>query len=521
MADSLKLVAGNLRNKRVTRKLHQRNGRNVSFSTINNNGEAYFNSTKNIFEQHHQELQQQPLTAEALSTSQQQQQQEKVDEEGQQTQQKQSQSEREEEEEEQQEQPQSQQEEQSDEIDLQDIVTYQSDNRSLVFAWAYILETQRKDQLEEFQRLNHNNIKRLTTASPTSLAENLDHNAAKLLLRYSDLNKEDLLLMRLLLSRIVNTISPSLARRTRMLIGRDVYTTLVTRCAPRLSHDPFDEAIEKSMNTIIDSYVENGSIAAQIAICDIKSGLLKQEPGSSHLITVKALEFVVTHLEAWTKTGKTSEADYYGRFCCLFDLIFMDTDIKMTSGDTTSITTKAFRTSNEKQFGFNSKNGICGRKIDGIIMHKDLELCLCECKPLSASPFILTKQLVKNLRSNGCIHHHLQSLSDQDEQVEEITGVMYVICDIDDVLVASKVGDLVIPTESYDLESFKKTIALLFHLKKQLKCLLKKYRPRQLQRKRDILYTVDESSPPSSPASMYQSTVNPAIYFSPSKHVCH
>jgi hypothetical protein len=42
---------------------------------------------------------------------------------------------------------------------------------------------------------------------------------------------------------------------------------------------------------------------------------------------------------------------------------------------------------------------------------------------------------------------------------------MYVICDIDDVLVVSKVGDLVIPMERYGLESFKKTNALLFDLK--------------------------------------------------------
>jgi hypothetical protein len=44
-------------------------------------------------------------------------------------------------------------------------------------------------------------------------------------------------------------------------------------------------------------------------------------------------------------------------------------------------------------------------------------------------------------------------------------GVIYVLCDIDDALVASMVGNLTIPTECYDLGSFKETIALLFDLK--------------------------------------------------------
>lgn len=73
---------------------------------------------------------------------------------------------------------------------------------------------------------------------------------------------------------------------------------------------------------------------------------------------------------------------------------------------------------NERDFGTPTKNSVCGRKIDGIIGHKDLELCLSECKPMSASPFTVLKQQTKNLRSNGCIHHHLKSFSDSNEEVE-------------------------------------------------------------------------------------------------------
>ncbi|SAM01058.1 hypothetical protein [Absidia glauca] len=412
----------------------------------------------------------------------------------------------------------------SDEIDLENIVAHQPDHRALLFAWAYLLETGNKEGLRDFMELNDHGIQHLAAALPASLGERLDQGATKLLMRHTDLDKEDLVLVRLLLSRIVNTMSSSLARKTSKVIGRDVYENLVSLRATRLSREPLDKPTEESLDTIIDLCIEKGSVAAEIAICGIKSRLLEQDPKSSHLIAVKALEYVVTHMEVWAKVEKTSEAAHYGRFCCLFEVIFMDTDIRMTSGDTTSTTTKAFRMINERDFGTPTKDSVCGWKIDGIIGYKDLELCLSECKPMSASPFTALKQQTKNLRSNGRIHHHLKLFSDPNEEVEVYgldwhgnNGVMYVLCDIDDALVASKVGNLTIPTECYDLGSFKETIALLFDLKKHLQSLLRKYRPRQLQRKRDIARAFDDSSPPSTPPSMYQATNDPAIFFSPAK----
>ncbi|KAI8093709.1 uncharacterized protein BX664DRAFT_112916 [Halteromyces radiatus] len=83
----------------------------------------------------------------------------------------------------------------------------------------------------------------------------------------------------------------------------------------------------------------------------------------------------------------------------------------ISSGDTTSSSTKAIRKYNEELFGHAPKNGIFGRKIDDIICYHDLELSLCECKPTSVSSSTLLKQQVKNLRSNSCVFHHLYSLS--------------------------------------------------------------------------------------------------------------
>ncbi|SAM01057.1 hypothetical protein [Absidia glauca] len=52
----------------------------------------------------------------------------------------------------------------------------------------------------------------------------------------------------------------------------------------------------------------------------------------------------------------------------------------------------------------------------------------------------------------------------------------------------------------------------------RLKSRLNKYRLRQLQRKRNIECAFNDSSPPSTSPSRYQSTENPAIFFSPAKH---
>ncbi|CAO3575865.1 unnamed protein product [Absidia cylindrospora] len=414
------------------------------------------------------------------------------------------------------------QDQETDDIDLQELVAYQTHHQSLLFAWAYLLEADNKTELATFLNINTHNINDLISNTADTASRKLDQGAAKLLQRYSELENDDILHLRLLLSRIVNTMSPSLAQRTKQLLGRDLFENLTCLSLERYSDEPLDEDISSMYDTIIDMYQEEGPDDTDIFICTTKIGLIKNKPRSSQLIALKALEFVLTHLPSWMKPGKTSEADHYGRVCGLFEIIFMDTDIKLTSGDTASTTTKSFRTLHEKQFGFNAKNTIRGRKIDGIIGHKDLELSLSECKPATGTSGTLIKQLVKNLRSNACIHRNLQSLSPTDEEVEVYGldwhgnhGVLYMLYDVDDVLVVSKLGDLVIPLEPYDLATFKDTISLLLNLKECLKKQLKKFRPLHLKRKRDFHCALNDASPPSSPFTAHSS--NPLIYFSPAK----
>ncbi|KAI8333962.1 hypothetical protein BC941DRAFT_108664 [Chlamydoabsidia padenii] len=197
------------------------------------------------------------------------------------------------------------------------------------------------------------------------------------------------------------------------------------------------------------------------------------------------------------------------------------------SGDTASTSTKAIRTYNESMFGYASKNGIFGRKIDGIICYQDLELSLCECKPPSVSSSTLLKQQVKNLRSNSCEFHHLQSLSPEFDDLHIYgmdwignNGTMYVMINIDNVMVAASVGKLIIPDDPMELDNIKTTISLLLSLKNHLLTLTRKYRPLQQERKRrlDALDDEDSSSGYRTPPNVRRTSDSPLIFFSPIKH---
>ncbi|CAO3599447.1 unnamed protein product [Absidia cylindrospora] len=282
------------------------------------------------------------------------------------------------------------------------------------------------------------------------------------------------------------------------------------------------------MDDIIHAYHEKGIIAAKIKLCDVKKQMLLSRPRSNSLIAIEALEYIVSHIETWNKPGKSSEADYYARFSGLFEVVFQDVNIKLTSGETTSTSTKAIRTYNESLFGHTSKNGVFGRKIDGIICYQDLELCLCEYKPPSVSSSTLLKQHIKNLRSNSCVYHHLQALSPESDDLHiygmdwrGTNGTMYVMKSIDDVIVATNVGNLVIPDDPMELDCIKTTLSQLFSLKSHLLVLTRKYRYLQQARKRRLedLEDLDDEDPTgfTTPPTMRRTSDSPLVFFSPMK----
>ncbi|SAM04484.1 hypothetical protein [Absidia glauca] len=454
--------------------------------------------------------------------------------------------------------PSSQQAEQKDDVDSDDQVCLQPDTRKLLLKLAYYFEGGELEKLDKLLHINKETMDEILDSSQTTFGGMLDAEAGKMLRNHGEIkDKTDLLTyysheynilyLRLILSHIVSDISSSMSHRLKRCLGRNGFDGLITntlKCFD-LDRQELDRDTEAVMDGIIEVYHEEGIIEAKTKLCDVKKKLLASCPRSNSLIAIEALEYIVSHIESWKKPGKLSEADYYARFTSqiliclhrqppfpilpksgLFEVVFQGIDIKMTSGETTSTSTKAIRTYNESLFGHTSKNGVFGRKIDGIIGYQDLELCLCEYKPLSVSSSTLLKQQVKNLRSNSCVYHHLQALSPESDDLYIYgtdwhggDGTMYVMKNFDDVLVATNVGKMVIPDDPMELDCIKSTISLLFGLKKHLLSLTRKYRPLHRAKKRQ-LEDLDNDEDPSgftTPPNMHSQSDSPLIFFSPMK----
>ncbi|SAL98760.1 hypothetical protein [Absidia glauca] len=394
------------------------------------------------------------------------------------------------------------------ELEEEDIdICLQPDPLKLLNLLAYLLEAGEKTKEKKLIDINTDNINSIITSSEATLAAVMNAKSAEMLLNYDKLDqKEDLLFLRLCLSHIITTVPSTLSQRTKNLIGSDEYNDLKLRAQRlfELYHQPLAPTLINRLDSVVNAYTMDGLVAARIALCNMKNELLFSDPYGDALIALDCMESVVILIETWNVHVKSLEADYYVRFLLLFDYVFRGTNIKMTRsdsgddsgddiGDTASTATKNVRAHNEKLFAKTTKRSVCDGKIDGIIAYKDLELSLCEFKPLSVSLLPLLEQHVKNIMTSSCIFRNLESLRTDPQHHHHHNygldfngnvGTMFILCSIDGVMVATEVAELIIPYDPYDLVVMKNTIALLFDLKTHMKKLAQTFRPLQEKSKR-------------------------------------
>ncbi|ORZ04107.1 hypothetical protein BCR42DRAFT_199860 [Absidia repens] len=208
------------------------------------------------------------------------------------------------------------------------------------------------------------------------------------------------------------------------------------------------------------------------------------------------LEHVVEGIDDWLITQDESELTLYRRFGSILDILLRHTKIYLADGETISEASSRTMRYNECIYGHSrttttTTNNVFGRRIDLIIKsskEKSIELCTNEWKRQQADANLAIHQQNKNIRLNCAILSHLQSLKYPSKVPFTVAmdwlgtvGYMYILVDVEGTFVARNIGQVIMPRTLLNLKEFKRTLDLLFALKRflvdlgyQMECALQK-----------------------------------------------
>jgi hypothetical protein len=231
------------------------------------------------------------------------------------------------------------------------------------------------------------------------------------------------------------------------------------------SADLFDQIATKA--------AANGACVGDVLamLDDAMRPLLRNNRHTQEYRVLKIIQYIIETAEDWDLTD--SETTVYRRVASIMDHLFRFTGIKLADGETASDCTKDARQFNEIIYDGSSQSTMHGRKIDLLLKQKndgehDIELSSNEFKRRCVTPNCAIIQQCKNLRVNGAILGHMESL-DQDRRPGHIVamdwvgnvGYMFMLANVNDVYVAKKICILRLPKSLADVASFKSTLLSL------------------------------------------------------------
>ncbi|CAO3681609.1 unnamed protein product [Rhizopus stolonifer] len=204
-----------------------------------------------------------------------------------------------------------------------------------------------------------------------------------------------------------------------------------------------------------------------IRITTATNGLLidnKRKSDSYKML--KVLDIVAEYMDK-SIDDQSSELTFYRRFAMLLDFVFCDLDMTLDDGEVVAEATKM-----AQQQSAHDVTSFFGRKIDLLLRIKGLKVVLASNEWKSAkTKHMYIQQQSKNFRSNCSILNGLfiQSNGNVNKLVAidfiGTTGYMYCLTLQDNVYVANTISTLLLPTDITHLESFKKTVRVLFKWK--------------------------------------------------------
>ncbi|KAI8087762.1 uncharacterized protein B0P05DRAFT_532205 [Gilbertella persicaria] len=296
--------------------------------------------------------------------------------------------------------------------------------------WWYSLSEQKDvDVVWAKAKRDVENIQRMKTTNPRCL---LDKMAVKLLNNFSNLSKDEIFVLKLALSHIVDFLDEDLLDIYKKNI--DPFFWKVVVCEVQTLREDGDDAAAAEEERLVRDFfeqvvkkVKEGIEEAQIFVAEKKIRLLKEKKGSTfEFDLVLAAEYIVSNIEEWRKKDKKTEAEVVSRLSDVLKALFRNTKLNLIIGETCAECTKTTRKSSEASFSGGSSSSYCrsessgssnasknvfGRKVGLTIRgEENVKLALCEFK--AGRDFsLLKKQEGKNLRLNQCV---LEDLKDSN-----------------------------------------------------------------------------------------------------------
>ncbi|SAM07081.1 hypothetical protein [Absidia glauca] len=260
-------------------------------------------------------------------------------------------------------------------------------------------------------------------------------------------------------------------------------------------------------------------MAAIEAKVDIKESTL--------MIILDILDHILNMVEYSTWTNDETEAEYLDYWKPIFRTLFRGSpEIHLRTGEMACRATKYDRQINELEHG-NTRKSVAGRKIDLLVQSVDgdntFELTSVEFKPMGVSDAIQIVQQNKNLRINKSILSRLIKHVDDPSigvigmDVIGLVACMYSVKMYEDVVVAVKLVDIVLPSDMLELDEIMAEGALfpvLLKFKKHIIDLSRKamLSTRSRKRKRQTSKTTRETTPP------YMNNIDvPPTFFTPKR----
>ncbi|KAI7902040.1 uncharacterized protein BX663DRAFT_79676 [Cokeromyces recurvatus] len=193
-------------------------------------------------------------------------------------------------------------------------------------------------------------------------------------------------------------------------------------------------------------------------------------------IMLSLMEKVLEDMELWDNEEKEQEITFYRRTASLLDVLFKNTDVMLTDGETASYSSKTALEMNKCIFG-NADSPITTtypRKIDLLLKYdrdERVELSSNEWKRACISPSIALSQQINNLKVNATIINKNQSVYsstfNQSLAIDFVglTGYGYILEKLNDVFFAKTICLLILPKDFDTFSAFKNTLNFFFTLK--------------------------------------------------------
>ncbi|CEG77155.1 hypothetical protein RMATCC62417_11952 [Rhizopus microsporus] len=158
------------------------------------------------------------------------------------------------------------------------------------------------------------------------------------------------------------------------------------------------------------------------------------------------------------------------------DYFFRGTRIELVDGESASQCTKSARQSMENLFGKSTADTVHDRMIDLLLKYanngNDIELSSNEFNRHRVSPACALAQQCKNVRTNGVIPAHIESINHQHGHHRTVVmdwigniGYFYMLANIDGIYFTEKISILRLPRSLNDVSSLKPTLEALFRYK--------------------------------------------------------